>query len=133
MPDEIFHHDVLYRRIFLNHIVTRENNRISSAAFKKGKKPDPDCSVYVERLMSDSTEPMWTAVGGQVLIQLSASEPIDRGILVKHDPISVDPQHPHIPAQTGHAIMVIETKVQCDELASVSSLVSRTSRYYGES
>lgn len=133
MPEEIMRQDVLYRRIFRSYIVTHENNRISSAAFKKdGKKPDPECSVYVERLVSDPAEPMWSAARNQVLVQLSASEPLSRNIPVTHDPVPADSQRPETPPQPGHAIMGITTKSQCGELAEVSRLVSRASKFYGE-
>lgn len=125
MPEEIYPQDVLFRRVFANlHIVKTENNRISSAAFKKrNKHPDPECSVYVGRLLSNPDEPMLTAKGGQVLVEFPASLPLSLDIAITHDPILFQPAQPHIPAQPGHAIIALQTTQQCSRIAAGCKIV----------
>ena len=131
MPEEIVHQDVLFRRVFLKlHIVARDNNRVSSAAFKmKNKQPNPECSVYVQRLMASPEEPMFTAKGGQGVVALSAAVPLNLGIAVIHDPVPFDPGRPEVPAQPGHAVMLMKTKEQCARLAAACVLVTELSTH----
>jgi len=111
--------DELYCRILSFYL--KPDGSISSAAFKrkKGRQPDPACSVYLARLASAE------AVRGAGpphlgVVALPAAVPIDLGLAIVWEPESDDRTN------VGYAHFVIQglaTQEQCDRLAESSRVV----------
>lgn len=118
--------DMLYRRIFHFCIVTHENNRISSSAFKNKKgRPDPKCSVFLDGIMVDPLEPMRTAVDGQYLTMFPASVPLQCALPV---PVIHTPSPMEGIEEPSHCEMIISTKEQCDTIAAAAELIDPISK-----
>lgn len=82
----------LYRRI-IHYYHHESTGRISSSAFMlKGKRLDPEVSVFLARL-SDPSEVLDAGLPKQKLVALKAQVPYDEGLDVKPDPIDRFPGH----------------------------------------
>lgn len=113
MAIEFLQADVFIRRIMRYHYKADEGRVTSSAFKKKSKKPDEDCSVYLERIMVAPDEYLRTGLAGQLVVNLPASAPLRLGIHLKHTPNALEP---------SHCSMKVETNDQCDQLAGEATL-----------
>jgi hypothetical protein len=113
---EIDGEDELFRRI-LKYFYVPEAKRISSSAFMaKGKRLDPEVSVYLARL-SDPEAVLKAGAPEQKLISFLAEVPFALGLGVRHDPTE---------QFEGHCVITgfgANWKEQCDRLAEASRLV----------
>jgi hypothetical protein len=118
---DIAEDDVLLRRFFRNLI--KEDGSLSSTVYMtRSKKPDPSCSVYLERLttaaLALAADPRGPSVVG--IARLPASKPMSLGLGVAHAPLSTKPGS----AEYAHSeIRGLTTKAQCAELAECSIIV----------
>src|SRR5687768_3442996 len=108
--------DDLYRRI-LDYHYNPETGQIAASAFmRKGRKLDPEVSVFLARL-SDPDRIMRAGLPRQRLIAMKAAVPRAIGLEVRHDPNQAFP---------GHCVLVgfgPHWKEQCALLAEASYLV----------
>lgn len=105
----------LYRRILHFHHI-EETGRISSSAFMRKNKLDPEVSVFLARL-SEPADVLDDGLPRQKLVALKAQAPYDNGLDVVAQPIDRFP---------GHCIIVgfgKNWKEQCARLAEVCRLV----------
>lgn len=105
--------DKLLRRVLPYHV--KDDGSVSSAAFMtKSRKPDPACSVFLERLPSSYEDAGKNRLPNQQLARFAASVTMELDLAVTHVPVMGLPSHCEIN---------IETKQQCRELARNSKLV----------
>jgi hypothetical protein len=112
---EILETDDLYRRVFKNQLDKKNFRRVLPGAFMRGRPPEVEkkCSVNVDRLMEEQTEPMIGALPGQRLAKLSAAVPMkELNLDVDHAPEEGVPSHAHI--------LDIPDEEACSKLASKS-------------
>lgn len=117
MPVEIVGiDDRLLRRVLPYHV--KDDGSVSSAAFMtKSRKPDPACSVFLERIPSAYDDAGKNRLPNQRLARLAASVALELRISIAYAPT------PDLPS---HCEMTIETKDQCRQLAKSSEIVSFT-------
>lgn len=105
--------DTFIRRI-MRYYYNADEHRVTSSAFKKkSRKPDDDCSVFLDRIMEAPDEFTRTALPGQLFVDLPAREVLRLELLLKHTPNKLEP---------SHCSIKVETNDQCDQLAAASSL-----------
>jgi len=90
--------DELYRRLARHHI--KENGQVSSAAFKRGKDPDPEISVNLARLMTYNEMLRRANRPDQGVGVIVAHVPRRLGLTVRHDPVESNLAHSVIEGQT---------------------------------
>jgi hypothetical protein len=93
--------DDLYRRLARHHV--REDGRVSSSAFKRGKEPDPEVSVNLARLMTYEEMLRRADLPDQGVGVIVARVPLRLGLTVRHDPVDENPAHSVIEGQTTRA------------------------------
>lgn len=114
MPVEIVGiDDKLLRRVLPYHV--KDDGAVSSAAFMtRSRKPDPACSVFLERMSSAYDDAGTNRLPNQQLARFAAFVAIDMQLTVTHVPTIELPSHCQI---------TIETKQQCRQLARNTELV----------
>jgi len=90
--------DEPYRRLAPDFV--RQDGTVSSAAFKRGKVPDPEVSVDLARLTTpDETLRRANRLHHGIGV-LIASVPRALGLTIRHDPVDGNPAHTVIEGQT---------------------------------
>ena len=90
--------DELYRRFPLAYL--KADGTISSAAFKRGKTPDPEVSVDLAKLTTPEECLRRADRPEQGIGVLIAGHPRSIGLTVRHDPLDGNPAHSVIEGQT---------------------------------
>ncbi len=91
--------DELYRRLAPDFV--KSDGTVSSAAFKRGKVPDPEVSVDLARLTTpDETLRRANRLHHGIGV-LIARVPRELGLTVRHDPVEGNPAHAVIEGQTS--------------------------------
>jgi len=90
--------DELYRRFPLAY--PKANGTVSSAAFKRGKDPDPEVSVDLAKLTTPGECLRRADRPEQGVGVLVAAFPRSIGLTVRHDPVEGNPAHSVIEGQT---------------------------------
>jgi hypothetical protein len=97
--ESIDDHDELYRRLAPDFV--KANGMVSSAAFKRGRAPDPEVSVDLARLTTpDETLRRANRLHHGVGV-LIAGLPRSLGLTVRHDPVDGNAAHSVIEGQTN--------------------------------
>ncbi|MCL1469766.1 hypothetical protein [Argonema antarcticum] len=117
--EEIADNDRLYRRLSINSHINPKTGKVSSAAFKRNKKPENSISVDLARL----TTPQETLdrVGDRknhfVLGVLVAGDARSIGFSVRHDPI--------LPENPAHSLIEGQNDGEkCSRLAEATTILS---------
>ena len=111
--DRIEPDDMLLRRFFPG-IIRRDGTLSSAAFFNASKKPDPHCSVYLERLTTHEKVLAVALPHRMRLARLRASIPMSMDLEVVRMPLSAElgsAEHAH------SEIHGISSKAQCSALA----------------
>lgn len=117
--DSIEADDALLRRFFPT--IIRKDGTLSSAAFMiRSTTPDPNCSIYVERLTTQQRVLDVARPHKMRLARLLAAVPMEMGLGVVRDPLSDElgsAEHAH------SVIQGLSTKAQCSALAEKCEIV----------